>query len=170
MSENTADGPQETEPVKETALEKLQGEDLVRPTLKFLIAIAALFVAQQIVLMVPAATDTTIGVPNATESISVAEILVGVFALLMVAAIINYASSIGTILRDAMEEFTGVRKFVLIVGVLASLLLMYQMFRWVIDYYPPIANEYDLAFLVAGLVLGGWLVIILLFNVDKLFE
>lgn len=164
MSESTADS------VSESTLDKIRGEDLLKPTVKFLISVVAIILAQQIVINVEAATGTDVAIPGSTESVTVAEILFSVLTIILVGVIMNYSSSIGEILDEALTEFSGVKKFILILGGLASLLVVYQLFKWVIDYYPPIANEYDLTFLIAGLLLAGWLVVIILFNIDRVFE
>ncbi|MDY7082148.1 MAG: hypothetical protein SXQ77_07035 [Halobacteria archaeon] len=155
-----------TEPESET---KLQSR-FAKPTLKFAVALIVLFVAQRISVTVQATNEVKIAVPTSSETITFAQLLTSIITLLIVAAILIYASEIGAVLADFLPEFSQIKRIVMLTGGIISLVIVHHLFSWVLQYRPMYAEEYDLGFLIAGMLLGGWIGLILYLNVGNIYQ
>jgi hypothetical protein len=143
-------------------------EKMVQPTIKFVIAFLALYAAQEIIIRVPATANADVLLPGTTAPITVGQLLHSGITVLLVGAILKFGSDVGSLLQESTETFAKLRRLAVLVSAIIALAVAYQLFRWVVDVYPILTTHYDLAFLIVGLLLGGWVVLIMYGNVDKL--
>jgi ribosomal protein L40E len=101
--------------------------------------------------------------------ITVATVLYTAVTLLIFAAIIRYASTVGATLARVFNEFPEVERMMQLVGALIVLTWAYQLFDWV-PYFRDNPAQYDYVFLLLGVGFGGWLGYLLYTNVDKFSE
>ncbi|MDY6779045.1 MAG: hypothetical protein SV760_00545 [Halobacteria archaeon] len=141
---------------------------LTKPTLKFLVALGVLFGAQQVVLRVPAVSKVTVEI--SAYSVSVGKLLSSLISLLVVVSVLKFAYDSGTVFSELLPDVPRVRRLSVLVGALASLFVAYQSFNWVLDFYPEYSNHYDVAFLVVGLLIGGWMGLILYTNIGRIAD
>lgn len=143
-------------------------ERMVQPTIKFVIALLALFVMQEIVVRVPATAEATVRLPGTTTPITVGQIIHSGITVLLVGVILNFGKDVGNMLQEVTDTFVKLKRLSILIAGIIALAVSYQLFRWVVDVFPIISTHYDLAFLIVGLLLGGWVVLILYGNVDRL--
>lgn len=143
-------------------------ERMVQPTIKAVIAFLALFAAQEVIIRVPATAEATVLLPGTTTPVTVGQLLHSGITVLLVGVILNLGKDVGSMLADVSETFVKLKRLMILVAGLIALAVAYQLFRWVVDVFPIVSTSYDLAFLVVGLLLGGWVVLILYGNVDRL--
>lgn len=142
-------------------------EKMVQPTIKFAIGIVALIVAQELIFRVPGTGDVTATLPGGVE-VTIARILHTVIVFLLMGVIVKYGSDIGKMLQDSTETFVKLRRMSVLIAMTVSLAVAYQLFRWIPDRYEAVQfSYYNIGFLIAGLILGGWVILIMYGNVDR---
>lgn len=149
--------------------ESLAGK-LTQPSIKLVIALVVLFVAQLIVESVGATKNTMLDLPRTETQISVAQLLVSIFTIIMFISVMVYAFKVGGILAREMPEFPKIRRIIQLIGVMIVLVWAYGSFRWLVgdDHYPQYNEYYDIGFLVVGILFVFWLGLVLYLNVDNI--
>lgn len=137
-------------------------KELVQPTVRIVIALALLYGLLFVLTRIPG-TDRVIISPD----ITVATILFSTIIVVMFGAVLNYATTVGTILADIFDGFPEIERIVQLVVLFAIIIVSYRVFWW-IPYFRENPGQYDLMFLILGLGVGGWLSFILYTNVDKI--
>ncbi|MFP4633211.1 MAG: hypothetical protein ACLFMT_07255 [Halobacteriales archaeon] len=143
--------------------------ELSRPILKFVVAVAVLVSLWWLVENVGAASEIDVPLPATSETITLAGVLSSALTVFLMIAIVAFSASFGRILHDG----TGVsvlESLSKLGGLAVSLVFAYWMFGWVVETFPEYAAEYDVAFLVLGIVVVGWLGLVLYSNVDEIVE
>ncbi len=142
--------------------------ELAYPIIKFVVAVGVLVLLWRLVNTVDAAHQVTVPLPGGAE-ISMAGLMSSVLTLILMIAIIAFASSFGRVLHDGLD--VGVLETLSKLGGIAiALVFAYFMFAWVTETFEGYEAHYDIAFLVAGIVIVGWLGLVLYSNVDDLVE
>lgn len=145
--------------------------DLAKPIVKFVVAVAVILTLWWLVENVQAAQEVTVPLPATAETITVAGVLSSILTLILMIAIIVFSASFGKILHDGTE--LGVLESISkLAGLGISLVFAYRMFDWIIDenHFSEYAYQYDIAFLVAGIIVVGWLGLVVYSNVDEVVE
>ncbi len=143
--------------------------DLAQPIIKFVVAVAVLVTLWWLVENVQAAQEVQIPLPGSVEAISMAGVLQSVLTLILMIAIVAFASNFGRILSDGLG--IGVLESLSKLGGLAiAVVFAYFMFDWVRQTFPSYSAQYDIAFLIAGIAIVGWLGLVLYSNVDEVVE
>lgn len=142
-------------------------EKMVQPTIKFIIGVVALIVAQEVIFQVPGTSDVTVSLPGAAE-ITVARLLHSAIVVLLMGVVVKFGSDIGTMLQGSTDTFVKLRRMAILIAGTVSLAIAYQLFRWIPSRYDALQHSlYNIGFLIVGLLLGGWVILILYGNVDR---
>lgn len=136
-------------------------DSLVKPTIRLGLAIVVLFAARFILVRVPG-TDFMLLEPN----LSVGVLLYGIITLVIMAVLFDYASTVGGVLREESGGPKEVKRAIQLATLLLLLVWAYPTFTW-LPYFDTHPGQYDLLFLVLGIVAGGWLAALLYTNVDE---
>jgi ribosomal protein S27E len=142
-------------------------ENLTQPTIRLVLALVILFVIRTLLTAIPG-TDAVV-YDYIGGAVTVATVLYTGVTLLIFAAIIRYASTVGATLARVFNEFPEVERMMQLVGALIVLTWAYQLFDWV-PYFRDNPAQYDYVFLLLGVGFGGWLGYLLYTNVDKFSE
>lgn len=143
--------------------------DLARPIIKFVVAVAVLVTLWWLVENVQAAQQVQIPLPGSAESISMAGVLQSVLTLILMIAIVAFASNFGRILREGLD-IDVLESLSKLAGLAIAVVFAYFMFDWVTQTFPGYSAQYDIAFLIAGIAIVGWLGLVLYSNVDEVVE
>jgi magnesium-transporting ATPase (P-type) len=145
--------------------------DLAKPIVKFFVAVAVIVTLWWLVENVQAAQEITVPLPGTTETVTIAGVISSVLTIVLMIAIVSFSSSFGRILHEGtgIGVLDSVSK---LVGLGISVVFAYWMFEWVIneEHFSEYSYQYDIVFLIAGIVVVGWLGLIVYSNVDEIVE
>ena len=142
-------------------------QELVQITIKFGIVIGVLLVFRSILPRLPV-THRVVYQPMLYPPATVATVGFSIIMLLMFAAILSYATSIGSRLAT-FYDFGPIERIVQLIALLVVIVWSYRIFYWV-PYFGANPDHYDLLFLLLGLGVAGWLGYIVYTHVDDLSE
>ncbi|MFC3476548.1 hypothetical protein [Halobacterium litoreum] len=137
------------------------GQALVKPTVRFVLALAVLFTARAVLVRVPGADRILL-----EPTLSVALLVYGLVTLVIMAAVFDYASTVGAVIAAELDGPSAIRRAIQLATLLLLLVWAYPTFTW-LPYFDTHPGQYELVFLVTGLVAGGWLVVLLYTNLDE---
>lgn len=143
--------------------------DLAKPLVKFIVAVAVIVSLWWLVENVGAAQEVTVPLPGTAETITMAGLISTVLTVILMIAIVAFSASFGRILRNGLEVDV-LETLSKLAGLAIAVVFAYWMFQWVVDTFPAYSAHYDIAFLVAGMFIVGWLGLVLYSNVDELVE
>ncbi len=145
--------------------------DFIEPILKLLIAVGVLFGIQRIAVNFQPTQRVEIPIPPLSIQISVADILTAIIILLIAIAIIKFANDLGNVFAKYIPEFPAIKGIILLTGSILALFIVHQMSKWIVtDYIQSYMDQYDLVFLIIGIILAGRLALILYMNVDEITD
>lgn len=145
--------------------------DLAKPIIKFIVAVGVILTLWWLVENVQAAQEVAVPLPGTTETVTMAAVISSVLTVIIMIAVVAFSASFGKI----MHEGTGVsvlESISKLAGLGISLVFAYWMFDWVIDeqHFSQYTYQYDIAFLIAGIFVVGWLGLVVYSNVDEIVE
>ncbi|MFB6283021.1 MAG: hypothetical protein ABEK59_03685 [Halobacteria archaeon] len=139
----------------------------LRPTLKFILALVFLYVAEYLTSTTKAASEIQYNLPKTSHMVSVQEIIHGIITILVFIAILKYGYDVGTILKRK-TEMRSPRRLSMVISGIISFGVVYWMSLWVVDIYTAYKRTYDVAFLIVELVLLALLVLALYRNIERI--
>ena len=142
-------------------------KSFLRPSLKFVLGLAFLYVAEFLTRSMEATSEVQFNLPNTPEVITVQQIIHSVVTILTIVLIMKYGSDIGGLLKE-MTGVTNVKRIALTVSSIVSLAVLYWMSLWIVEIYSEYRRYYDVGFLVVGLIMMAILVISLYRNIDRI--
>ncbi len=145
--------------------------DLAKPIVKFVVAVGVIVTLWWLVENVQAAQEVTVPLPGTAETITMAGVISSVLTVILMIAIVAFAASFGRILHDG-TDISVLESISKLAGLGIAIIFAYWMFDWVIDeeHFSQYAAQYDIAFLIAGIVVVGWLGLVVYSNVDEIVE
>jgi len=145
--------------------------DLAKPIVKFVVATAVIVTLWWLVENVEATQAVDVPLPGTSETITIGAVLSSFLTVILMIAIISFAASFGNIMREGMG-LKVTESIAKLAGLGIALVFAYRMFGWVVseEYFASYSNQYDIAFLAAGIVVVGWLGLVLYSNVDEVVK
>jgi len=145
--------------------------DLAKPIVKFVVAVGVIVTLWWLVENVQAAQEVTVPLPGTVETITVAGIISSILTVILMVAVVTFAASFGRILHEG-TEMAVLESISKLAGLGISVVFAYWMFDWVVneEHFGDYTAQYDIAFLVAGIAIVGWLGLVVYSNVDEIVE
>lgn len=138
--------------------------ELVTETIRVVLALLVLGVIQFLIGYLPGASQVVL-----SPEITAGTLLYAVVTLVMFAAVLNFAVSVGDLLSRRYTGFTDAEDIVRLTGLLVVIIWAFQVFWW-LPYFRTHPTQYQFVFLIAAVGVGGWLAYLVYSNIDAISE